>query len=250
MAALTVAAFWPQYFGVLSTADWRFHVHGVTASAWMVLVAVQARLIHSGHWAAHRRVGMASLVAAPLFLVGGMLVVQTQGNGQGAIHRMFGPGLVAVDLLGLTLFAYLFAAALATRHRPQLHARYMVGTLFLLIGPIGARLLVAFMPGLTIRGLADIPRFGPALHIANGGFVVLLCAVLYARAPRFGSPFLLIGGVAIAQSVMVAALQGVESWAAITLTMSTLPAAAFVAAGLMLGVAAVVLGWRRGLLVP
>ena len=176
MAVLAVGAFWPRYFAILATADWRFHVHGLTAMAWMLLVALQVRLVHTGKLATHRRLGTASLVIAPLFLVGAMLVVQTQGNGQGPIHRMFGPGLVAVDFIGVMLFAWLFASALATRRQPQLHARYMVGTLFLLIGPIGARLLAGLMPGFTIRSLEDIPRFGPALHVANGGFVVLLCA--------------------------------------------------------------------------
>ena len=138
LAALAVVAFWPRYFGVFGTANWRLHVHGISAMAWMFLVALQAGLIHARKAAAHRWVAMSSVVVVPIFLVGGLLAVQTQGNGEGPFHQMFGPSLVAVDLLTMGLFAFLFAAGLATRSRPQLHARYMVGTLLPLIGPVGA----------------------------------------------------------------------------------------------------------------
>ena len=247
LAGLAVVAFWPRYFGVFGTANWRLHVHGISAMAWMFLVALQAGLIHARKAAAHRWVAMSSVVVVPIFLVGGLLAVQTQGDGEGPFHQMFGPSLVAVDLLTMGLFAFLFAAGLATRSRPQLHARYMVGTLLPLIGPVGARLLVSYMPGLTMRGLADMPRFGPAFHIANGGFVLLLCAGLYARAPRHGLPFVLIGAVALVQSVLFATLLDVPAWAEVALAMSKLPTPLFVAAGLALGTAAVVIGWRRGL---
>jgi hypothetical protein len=182
----------------------------------------------------------------PIFLVGGLLAVQTQGDGEGPFHQRFGPSLVAVDLLTMGLFSFLFAAGLATRGRPQLHARYMVGTLLPLIGPVGARLLVSHQPGLTIRGLADLPRFGTAFHVANGGFVLLLCAGLYARAPRHGFPFLLIGTVALVQSVLFASLLEVAWGAELALALSRLPTPLFVAAGLALGAASVLIGWRRG----
>jgi hypothetical protein len=55
--------------------------------------------------------------------------------------QMFGPSLVAADLLSMLAIAFLIAATFANRHRPQLHARCMLGALFLLIGPIGGRLL-------------------------------------------------------------------------------------------------------------
>lgn len=250
MAALAVVAFWPRYFGVFTTADWRFHVHGLTATAWMLLMALQVRLAHTGKLATHRRLGMASLVIAPLFLVGAMLVIQTQGSDHGPIHQMFGPGLVGVDILGALLFAYLFASALATRRQPQLHARYMVGTLFLLIGPIGTRLLAGMVPGFTIRSLEDMPRFGPALHVANGGFVVLLCAYLYSRAPQYGRPFVIIGAVAVLQSVLLELLRDVPSWDETTLAMSQLPATPFIVAGLVLGAVAVMVGWKRAASAP
>lgn len=40
--AATVVAFWPGYFSVLGEVPWQFHLHGVTATAWMLLLVFQS----------------------------------------------------------------------------------------------------------------------------------------------------------------------------------------------------------------
>ncbi|MBJ7440621.1 MAG: hypothetical protein JHD35_16560 [Sphingopyxis sp.] len=42
MVLATVVAFWPTYFAVLRTARTELHLHGVTATAWMLLLALQS----------------------------------------------------------------------------------------------------------------------------------------------------------------------------------------------------------------
>ena len=46
MVLATVVAFWPTYFAVLRTARTELYLHGVTATAWMLLLALQSWTIH------------------------------------------------------------------------------------------------------------------------------------------------------------------------------------------------------------
>jgi hypothetical protein len=70
----TIVGFWPSYFSNLDDAPLAFHVHGITASAWVVLVAYQSWSIHSRHNTLHRKSGLASLVLLPL-LTGSLVMI-------------------------------------------------------------------------------------------------------------------------------------------------------------------------------
>ena len=67
---LTGLAFWPNYFGKLGDSPYAFHVHGVTASLWIVLLAFQSWAIHRRRNHLHRSAGLASLALFPLFVAG------------------------------------------------------------------------------------------------------------------------------------------------------------------------------------
>ena len=49
---VTLLAFWQSYFGRLSDASIAHHIHGITGTAWILLIALQSWLIHHGK--AHR----------------------------------------------------------------------------------------------------------------------------------------------------------------------------------------------------
>ncbi|MFA6230242.1 MAG: hypothetical protein WC617_08705 [Rhodanobacter sp.] len=66
--ATVVAFFWPGYFSVLRSARAELHFHASTATAWMLLLAIQSWTIHSRRRNAYRIVGMGSLFLFPLFL--------------------------------------------------------------------------------------------------------------------------------------------------------------------------------------
>ena len=70
LIVLTVPAFWRSYLSDLSSSRIELHVHGVTASIWMALLAIQSWSIHNRHRRLHRTLGKASFVLFPFFLVG------------------------------------------------------------------------------------------------------------------------------------------------------------------------------------
>src|SRR5690348_3826679 len=64
---LAALAFWRGYVSVLGTSPIEFHIHGITATAWLVMLALQSWSIHAGHRAFHRTNGLASFALFPLF---------------------------------------------------------------------------------------------------------------------------------------------------------------------------------------
>src|SRR4028119_1494920 len=87
---LTALAFWPNYFGNLRAAPYAFHVHGVTATLWILLLAAQSWTIHERKNALHRKLGYASFALFPFFFVGGLLVIHTMAEKVGAGDRESG----------------------------------------------------------------------------------------------------------------------------------------------------------------
>ena len=79
LLVITVLAFWPSYFGRLSDAPLAHHLHGVTGTLWILLIAVQSYVIHARKIQLHRRVGKLVLVLAPV-LIGSFALVTWVGS--------------------------------------------------------------------------------------------------------------------------------------------------------------------------
>src|SRR5687768_8070023 len=98
---LTLFAFWPGYFSDLRGAAYSAHVHGVTASLWIALLAMQSWSIQRRQNALHRTLGYSSFVLFPFFTVGGLLVIQTMAMkftaGVSPFYNVYGPGLALLD---------------------------------------------------------------------------------------------------------------------------------------------------------
>ena len=122
-----------SYFGKLGQTTLPYHIHGISASLWMILLVVQPYLYRQGKIKTHRYLGWTSVVLVPVIVGGGceMMVRMI------AKQEIYPPGVVyqlafidAVTLLG---FVGLFLLAIRYRKRLKLHARFMVCTIF---GPL------------------------------------------------------------------------------------------------------------------
>jgi hypothetical protein len=245
---LTGLAFWPGYFGKLASSPYAFHVHGVTASLWIVLLAFQSWSIHRRRNALHRSGGLASLALFPLFIAGGLLVIQTMAvkfaAGNDPFYALFGARLGAVDAISSAAMPFLFYLALKERRKVHLHARYMLAPVLFLLPPILSRLMPA-LPPLAIAGPADFHRFGYGVHLADA-LAVGVAAVLYLRAPKWGRPFLIVGLLVVAQSLVFETLGRTGLWERLFAAIGTVPAAVVATLGLGMGAAAAWAGWAAG----
>ena len=242
---LTGLAFWPNYFSNMAGSPVAFHVHGITASLWILLLAVQSWSIHSRRNEFHRSMGYASFALLPFFTVGGLLVLQTMGRkfaaGVDPFYATFGARLGLLDFMSTFAVPVLFYLAMRWRRKVHLHARYMLVTTFFLIAPILSRLLPA-LPPFAIAGPQDFHRFDLGAYVSLG-FSVALALYLYWQAPKHGRPFLIIAGIISLQMILFGTLARTAAWEALFVAVTTVPTTVLVALGLVLAAAAGWLGW-------
>ncbi len=198
---MTFAAFMPGYFAVLPTAPWVHHLHGITATLWIVLVATQNWTAHQGKWNWHVRSGMASMALVPLFTVGGLLVTQHMLRTESLFNELFGHALSVADLVVSVAFVAFYTLALRNRRFPDLHARYMLATMILLIGPSLGRFLAGYVPGFLVRSAETLPKFGAALD-ASFMIASAFCLLLILRDRASGKPIAPFVGALIATVAM------------------------------------------------
>ncbi|MEO0617603.1 MAG: hypothetical protein AAFY69_15850, partial [Pseudomonadota bacterium] len=183
----TFAAFMPSYFAVLPEAPWMHHLHGVTATLWIVLVMTQNWSAHRRRWGIHAWSGMASLALLPLLTVGGLLVTQRTLLSDSVFKTLFGQALSVADFVVSAAFVAFYTLALRHRRTPDLHARYMLSTVILLAGPVLSRFFVNYVPGFLVRSAETLPKFGNAL---DASFVLAsaFCLALIIRDYRNRKP--------------------------------------------------------------
>jgi hypothetical protein len=245
---LTGLAFWPNYFSKFAASPYAFHVHGLTASLWIVLLAFQSWTIHNRRNALHRIAGLASLAIFPFFLVGGLLVLQSMahkiGTREDAFYNMFGARLGTMDALSSIALPGLYYLAIRGRRKVHVHARYILAPVLFLLGPILSRLMPA-LPPLAITGPETFYRFAYGLHLSNF-IAAALAAFLYYRAPRHGRPFLIVGGLILLQGLLFETLGRTRAWTTLYSGLGDVPTPLVVSLGLAAGILAGAAGWIAG----
>lgn len=242
---LTVPAFWPNYLGQLGAAKWQIHAHGTTAGLWVLLVIFQSWTIHHGHRSLHRTAGLTSLLLAPLFIAGGILVIATMALRSGPFTELFGARLALIDAVSIFGFAAFVFLALKHRRNVGLHASWMLATVIPLINPTTSRLFPAFVPGLTIRSIEELPRFGGSIHLAQI-IAIGITLFLYLRYRRHGTPMLVVAGILVLQTVLFETVARSPWWSDVHVQIGAMSPVILVALGVALGAVAVVAGWLSG----
>lgn len=239
-------AFWPGYFSRLGEASLAHHVHGLTGSAWILLLMLQSWAIHNRRFALHRAAGHSSLLLFSLFLVGGLMALHAMATGFAAqAHPFavrFGARLGLFDAIAVTTFAWLYHGALRHRRNVQRHARYLLATPLLLLAPIVSRLLTQFVPFFAIAGPEDLGVFFVNLHVSNS-VAMAGALLLYLSAPRYGKPFLVVAAVALLQSVAFQWLAETSAWQTLFAALAGVPLTVAVAVALLAGACLAYTGW-------
>jgi hypothetical protein len=245
LIAATAFAFWRSYFSVLSTSSAGFHIHGVTAALWMLLLLAQSWTPHRGQLAAHRLVGRATFVAAPLFAAGAMAVMHSMAAGTiggNPFYALWGVKLAVLDALAFG--AALYAIGMALRHRRNVrqHAGWMLSTALPLVSPVLGRVFNQTVPGLIVRGPQDFPVFGGGVQLANlvAGLIALW---LWRRDPRHGQPWAVALAVIVVQILAFQIIPAGEPWTSAYGAMAAPPLGVLLALGLAMGAATVWAGW-------
>lgn len=252
LLALSILAFWPGYFSTLGSEPLAFHVHGVGATAWIMLLVFQSYSIHQRMNKQHRLAGQSMMVLVPLFLVGSALVIQTMAratlSGSDPFYAVNGAGLVAYDCVSTLSFGYMVYQGIRQRRNSQLHSRYLLATAFLLVGPVFTRILSDYpdyLPYLAISSPQEFSKFARSVHVSTI-IGIAFALVLHFRSTKFGRPWLIAAGVMAAQSVLFEVLGGSSVWRGALGWLAGLPVLFVALVGLLAGAVIYRLAWAAG----
>lgn len=240
---LMAVAFWPSYLGVFTSASYAFHIHGFTATLWLLWLAAQSRTIHQGRRDLHRTVGMASLGLFPLFLGGTFLIEHSMASkfagGADPFYAMWAPELGLLDVTAAGAVAVFYVLGLKNRRKVHVHSRYLLGTAIFLLSPIFGRL--AAIP-LGITGPVTFHLFGTAVQIGNA-VALGVALLLWAANRKHGRPWLVAAGVVAAQMVLIETVGKWAAWEQLFTVTAGIPEPLTFSLGLAVGALAAWIGW-------
>ena len=191
--AITVLGFAPRYFLALPQATFHQHIHGISASLWMLLIIIQPWLItRGGRRAAHRSLGIIGLVLAGI-VAGSALAIIPRNivhiprlSDDGVFNPTFAYFVTYLDtmLIGLFVFSVIFAVLKIRKGHLADHVQWLLASVFLVLSPALIRMLL--VGAMMIRPDAGI-RFID-LVVPTVVLMVLMIGVYYYRFGSFRHP--------------------------------------------------------------
>ncbi len=248
LLGITVVAFWPSYFGKLNDAPIAHHLHGITSTFWILLLATQNWLIHNRKRVQHKAIGKIMFVLVPLMIAAFAMVTWVGAQkaiGDHPFYQQFGQALLTVDVMltiTTTLQIYL---ALKFRFNVRLHSALMLGTLIGLLPPILSRLLVDMIPSWNITGLDTLYKFGYGLH-ASIVISTIIGVILYFCYRRDGWPWILATLISALTYILYATVGQTQFWSEQTALITSFNPMFIFGFGFLLGLLACLLGWLHG----
>ena len=241
-------AFWPGYLSALSTSPPSYHLHGITASLWLILLAVQSWSIHHGRRAFHRANGLVSLALFPLFLAGGASIfvgmAQRYVAAAAPFHEIWPPHLAWLDFVAVGGTAYFYFKALEQRRKVGPHASYLLATAIFLLPPIVGRL--APIPlGIDFSQAGAFEQLGLSFHVGNI-VTALISFAIAARAGRNGKPFVIAGLLSLLASLLFEFPGGTAAWKSLYVHAAIIPTIPLALAATLAGAAVGWAGWIAG----
>lgn len=139
---IVILGFSKTYFVRLGDFSLPYHLHGISASLWMILLIVQPYLFQKGWLKTHRYLGWTSLLLVPMLVVCGIIMMRLMIQGQANYPPNLVYKLAYIDACTLLSFTVLYILALYFRKNLMLHSRFMVTTIFGPLLPALARLFL------------------------------------------------------------------------------------------------------------
>ena len=148
------------------------HLHAAVFASWVLLIVVQPALARLGSMRLHRTLGYAGAALAGAMVIMGYVAVSA------ALREHYVPSFlprrifVVGNLLTVSSFGGLVAAAVANRGRPEWHKRLMIGATIMVLPQALGRLL----PMSSFGDAAPAVLFGVVMLFGLAGPVVDLIA--------------------------------------------------------------------------
>ena len=250
LAAFPVAAlaFWPGYLSVLGKSPWSYHLHGLTALLWLILLASQSWSIQNGRRQFHRTNGLVSFALFPLFLAGGATIFVGMAErfvaGASPFYELYPPRLAWLDFVAVGGMAWFYFQALRYRRFVGKHSSYLMATAIFLLPPMLGRLAPLPM-GLDPTAPDFFSRLHEGFHLGNVATAAIAFGIAW-RAGRNGRPFAIAGLLVLLSTLLFEVPGGTPLWWSVYPKFALLPAGPLALAAGLFGAAVGWVGWKAG----
>ena len=137
---LTWAGFYLSYWSKFTEAPWRQHMHGLSATAWYVLVILQPWLIHNKPPKYHRKLGIIGVFLAGALVFSAFQVMPYQVVNE-FLPDVLKYGFSFADICALIGFSICVILGVLNARKTNVHARWLISTVFWILLPATARLV-------------------------------------------------------------------------------------------------------------
>lgn len=246
---VTILGFWTSYFVAFTHVPFAFHMHGVTATTWLLLLIAQSLAAHTKNIALHRTMGKASFLLFPLLIVGFVAIINLSAaryaDAEGAFIAELGPAFGIGMGVAISAYLTLFYLALRNRRNIKLHAGFMLATPLILFESPFSRVIPILFPWLNVIG-SEGPRELLDLILIGNLISASVALVLYLTNRRHGLPWLLVIAFTTLQTVTMWFANDIPGVRAIFAFYAQLPATPMLFVGFAAGALVAWLGWERG----
>ena len=187
---ISIGGFWNLYFAADADPQPHHNLHFATTFTWMGLLLVQLALIATRNRKAHRKLGLAVLVAGPL-LVATTAALSVHSAHKGVVSGE-GDFLIVQNVMGTLELGLIIFLAFLLKTRRKLHGALLMSTTIMFLGIALFFALTSFVPPFRIEGPETFYRFQMA-GTAGQATCLTVGFLFFIRDPRNGWPYLAAG---------------------------------------------------------
>lgn len=203
---LVLLGFVPSYWSKFFDAPLRQHIHGISATAWFLILVLQPYLITRGSKEKHRFYGMISLFVAGGVIFSALNVIPI--NFSGNTPELPKYGLTFIDLVLVSGFSVSVFMAIKTARVVGDHAKWMISTAFWSLMPGLLRLMMVTTAIITNENPMPYAPFLLALcGVIN---IVVLTGLMYKS--KRAHPAYILAAVGSLPMLFIGSIVGMEWW--------------------------------------
>jgi len=218
-AAVAFLGFTPTYFRPLAQGSFAahpiVHIHGIVFFSWTLFFTYQAWLVANGRTMRHREIGLIGISFATAMIFLGLLVAVESATRAGALGFLSeAKQFMVVPVAGITMFAVLFAFAIAYVKNKDVHKRLMLVATASILDAAVARWFMTFLAPPLAPGDSPVPTVAVALPPAMLVDLIIIAGIVHDWRTR-GRPhpaYLIAGGAVLVQQLLRAPASTTAVW--------------------------------------
>lgn len=214
-----------HYWTGFSDAPFQWHLHGISATAWYIILIIQPWLYHNRPIRIHKKVGIFGVILAGFVAASALGVIRGNmlATPESPLYEVRYI-LSLLDCIFISGFIFSVIAAIWNSRKTQIHSRWMISTVFWVLSPATTRL--SFIPlGIIYQPakFSDFPFNWSDVFNWNQFIIFLVVLFLiildYRKEKKVYSSYVL---VAVVQLLAIPILLGLKDSAALISLMNSI----------------------------